>query len=189
MKQQINGWKREMKLNIKSLFGNIDNKNSETMASYVENVSSLEDNPAQTISLKKRFPSKAIIIICAILAIVIAVSIIFIPSKFIRVKREALNIAGSVKTDNKTYFTIDTYPEEYAQFDELALAIILPRTQEQALKAIQYANDALGFNGSVYNKMLNTTAIMGRQSEENKKYRVTWTYHPDYGLEVTYEKK
>ena len=55
MKQQINGWKREMKLNIKSLFGNIDNKNSETLASYVEHVSSLEDNPAQTISLKKRF--------------------------------------------------------------------------------------------------------------------------------------
>ena len=30
---------------------------------------------------------------------------------------------------------------------------------------------------------------MGRQSEENEKYRVKWSYHPDDGLEVTYEKK
>ncbi len=30
---------------------------------------------------------------------------------------------------------------------------------------------------------------MGQQSEENKKFRVSWTYHPDRGLEVLYEKK
>lgn len=36
--------------------------------------------------------------------------------------------------------------------------------------------------------MLETSARMGRQREENDKYRVTWTYHPDEGLEVTYEK-
>ena len=48
---------------------------------------------------------------------------------------------------------------------------------------------ALGFSDSLYQDMLNTSAIMGRQSEENEKYRVKWSYHPDDGLEVTYEKK
>ena len=37
--------------------------------------------------------------------------------------------------------------------------------------------------------MMKTTALMGRQEEETKKYRVSWTYHPDRGLEVTYEEK
>ena len=67
-------------------------------------------------------------------------------------------------------------------------ALLASRTQEKALEAIKYVNKELGFNGSLYNRMLETNAIMGRQSEENDKYRVTWTYHPDEGLEVTYEK-
>ena len=37
--------------------------------------------------------------------------------------------------------------------------------------------------------MMKTTALMGRQSAETDKYKVSWTYHPDNGLEVTYEKK
>lgn len=35
---------------------------------------------------------------------------------------------------------------------------------------------------------METNALMGRQREENDKYRVSWTYHPNRGLEVTYEK-
>jgi len=50
-------------------------------------------------------------------------------------------------------------------------------------------NTKLGFSDAVYRKMLQTSALMGRQSEENSKYRVSWTYHPDSGLEVMYEKK
>ena len=34
-----------------------------------------------------------------------------------------------------------------------------------------------------------TRSMDGRQSDENDKYKVTWTYHPDKGLEVMYEKK
>ena len=37
--------------------------------------------------------------------------------------------------------------------------------------------------------MLKTNALMGRQTEENDKYKVAWSYHPDDGLEVTYSKK
>lgn len=73
--------------------------------------------------------------------------------------------------------------------DAISVAYLLPRAQENALEAIKYANKQLGFNGFLYSKMMETTALMGRQSEENDKYKVSWTYHPDEGLEVTYEKK
>ncbi len=119
----------------------------------------------------------AIIAVAAIAVIAIAL-IVFIPSKFERVKSECVHIAGMV-TGSGDYFMLDTLPD----------LMILPDTEENALKAIKYANEELGFNGSVYSQMMNTTALMGRQSAENDKYRVSWTYHPDDGLEVTYEKK
>lgn len=84
---------------------------------------------------------------------------------------------------------IDTLPDEYKNMDATTKALLLPDVQKNALDAIKYANEELGFNGSVYSQMMNTTALMGRQSAENDKYRVSWTYHPDDGLEVTYEKK
>ena len=73
--------------------------------------------------------------------------------------------------------------------DSRVAELLKPQAQEDALKAIQYANEELGFSGSVYSQMLKTSALMGRQSEENSKYKVSWTYHPDEGLEVTYTEK
>ena len=45
----------------------------------------------------------------------------------------------------------------------------------------------LGFNSSVYEKMGHTTALMGRQETSNDICTVSWTYHPDKGLEVLIE--
>ena len=130
--------------------------------------------------MKNQFTEKKLIILGGIvIAAVILALVIFVPSKFERVRNECLKIAGMV-TGSGDYFMIDTYPEGIYVF---------PDTQEKALEAIKYANEELGFNGSVYSQMMKTTALMGRQSAENDKYRVSWTYHPDDGLEVTYEKK
>lgn len=90
---------------------------------------------------------------------------------------------------NGDYFTIDTYPDSYENIDDNLKALLLPDIEKNALEAIRYANEELGFNDSVYSKMMKTTALMGRQNEETDKYKVSWTYHPDNGLEVTYEKK
>ncbi len=144
----------------------------------VENVEAV----AKPKSKKKKI---AIIGVIAIVAIAVA---IFCPSKFERVKTKCVHIAGQV-TGSGDYFMIDTYPDHYKNMDDLVVSIMLPDTQENALEAIRYANEELGFNGSVYSNMLRTSALMGRQSAENDKYRVSWTYHPDDGLEVTYEKK
>lgn len=140
-------------------------------------------------SLKKKLSKKKLIIIGAIAVVVIVIAaIILIPSKFERVKHECVQIAGMV-TSGKGYFTLDTDPDDWENMDPVLKALLISDVQQNTLDAIRYANEELGFNGSVYNKMMETTALMGRQTEENSKYKVSWTYHPDDGLEVTYEKK
>ena len=38
-------------------------------------------------------------------------------------------------------------------------------------------------------KITNTRAIDGTQTDENDKIKLTWTYHPDNGLSIIFEKK
>ncbi len=123
----------------------------------------------------------------AILVVIIAIALLY-ESEFEKVRKETLQIAGCI-TGSGDYFMVDTYPDEYKTMDKALASILLPNAEVNALKAIKYANEALGFNGSLYSQMIRTSALMGRQSAENEKYRVSWTYHPDDGLEVTYEKK
>lgn len=164
-------------------------------AEVAENIQPAEipaENPVEAeapVADKPKMSKKKLAIIAAAAIAVIAIAlIIFIPSKFERVKSECVQIAGIV-TGSGDYFILDTLPDTYENMDETVKALLLPGAQENALEAIRYANEELGFNGSVYSQMMNTTALMGRQSAENDKYRVSWTYHPNDGLEVTYEKK
>ena len=55
--------------------------------------------------------------------------------------------------------------------------------------SIEDMNEKLGLPESLNNDMLETTWSMGKQSETFKDagVTVTWTYHPDKGLEVTYK--
>ena len=159
-----------------------------------------ESNPADAVpetEAKVKLPKikklnltkKQIVIMVAAAVAVIAVALVlFLPSKFESVKNECVQIAGQV-SGSGDYFELDTYPDMYENMDETLVSILSANTQKKTLEAIRYANKELGFNGSVYSKMMETTALMGRQSEENDKYKVSWTYHPDDGLEVTYEKK
>lgn len=132
----------------------------------------------------KRFKTdkKLWVISAGALIVIIALAfIIFYPTKLERVQDECLHIAGIIGTE-KNGFSIDTkpYPNESANTSSL---------QTRALQAIKHANEELGFDSSVYTRMINTTFLMGRQTAENDKYKVSWTYHPDDGLEVTYQKK
>lgn len=147
------------------------------------------DTADTSATSKPKATKKKVVIIAAAVVAIIAIALIFlIPSKFERVKNECVQIAGMI-TGSGDYFMIDTYPDSYENMDEMLQAVLIPGAQENALEAIKYANKELGFNGSVYSRMMETNALMGRQYEENDKYEVSWTYHPDDGLEVTYEKK
>lgn len=56
------------------------------------------------------------------------------------------------------------------------------------LKDVQKVNEALGLPDWVWQEMLSTRAIDGRQKEVLDYVTVSWTYHPKKGLEVTYRK-
>ena len=54
---------------------------------------------------------------------------------------------------------------------------------------IEQVNIDLGFSAALSEKMNTTSWDMGRQTQENDDYIVSWTFHPDKGLEVMYEVK
>ena len=56
-----------------------------------------------------------------------------------------------------------------------------------ALLAIKLVNSALGLPDSLYDKMTTTRALDGRQSAKYGNVEVSWSYHPDQGMEIVYE--
>lgn len=156
-----------------------------------ETVSPAEDSTETTVTAKPK-SKKKIIVICSVMLVAIIAGVVafafLYKSEFQRVKDECLKIAGMI-SGKDDYFTIDTYPDIYEAEGAFKTDFLIQESREGALEAIKYANEEFNFNSSLYSKMLETNALMGRQSEENDKYKVSWTYHPEKGLEVTYEKK
>lgn len=124
-----------------------------------------------------------------ILVVALVIVMLFLPSHFERVKDDAVDIAGRISSRGEGNFTIDTYPYEDTNMNPGVIAFLAKETQDKALEAIQYVNEEFGFSSYLFNQMMETTASMGTLSDENDKYRVTWNYHPDKGLEVTYYEK
>lgn len=58
---------------------------------------------------------------------------------------------------------------------------------EDSSNAIQRINKDLGFTDKLWDRMLSTRSIDGKQYDYVDGYQVSWTYHPDKGLEVRYE--
>lgn len=87
---------------------------------------------------------------------------------------------ASVGSDG-SYLSIDTNPFDW---DDDGLAF------SEANTAIKKVNNALGLPDSLYSDMGETSALDGKQSEtfSEQGITVTWKYHPDNGLEVTYKK-
>lgn len=77
-----------------------------------------------------------------------------------------------------SYLSIDTNPYDW---DDDGLAYV------EAYYAIEAVNNALGLPSSLLNDMGETTGADGKQTETFGDITVTWKYHPDRGLEVTYK--
>lgn len=79
-----------------------------------------------------------------------------------------------------SYLSIDTNPYDIDDY-----------TTTGSIQAIIDVNSALGLPDYVLDDMGSTTAMMGRQSEDfsDLGISVSWSYHPDKGLEVTYKAK
>lgn len=80
--------------------------------------------------------------------------------------------------DDSSYLTIDTNPYNQKGGDS--------RLIEAGLDHIETLNKALGLPDWLYEEMLKTRALDGRQKESFDNVTVTWSYHPDQGMEVIY---
>lgn len=83
--------------------------------------------------------------------------------------------------NDQSYLSVDTNPYDYDDGDY--------RFMFDVNDAIEKINRKLGLPDSLYEDMNRTSWSMGKQEEvfENIGLKVTWTYHPDKGLEVTYK--
>lgn len=132
---------------------------------------------------KKKKITAAIIAGVSVLSVcLIAVIIIVIVSVASGGGRDFNKMYGNIAlndwceiAEDGSWMVIDTNPLDIEDDDDLA-----------AFYAIEEINNELGFSSSLWRRMQNTSALNGQQSDTTDQYEVTWSYHPDHGLEVMY---
>lgn len=77
--------------------------------------------------------------------------------------------------DDGSYIALDTNPFNFEG-----------HTADGSIEAVQDINSNLGLPDYVYQRMIGTRAIDGTQMYEQDNISVSWTYHPDTGLEILY---
>ena len=139
---------------------------------------------AQTRGKSRKTPIIAAIAAVGVIAVIAVVLINFTGKKvdFNKLYDEYCSpyFWATVGSDG-SYLLIDTNPYDW---DDDGLAY------PEAYTAIKEVNSALGLPDSLINEMGKTTGADGKQTEkfDNLGIIVSWKYHPDIGLEVTYKK-
>lgn len=82
------------------------------------------------------------------------------------------------------FLSIDTNPYDFDSDSSMSTYYM-----SMALSAIRSINSKLELPSYLYDEMLGTRALDGRQTYSGTKVDVAWKYHPDSGLEVRYTKK
>ena len=78
--------------------------------------------------------------------------------------------------DDWSFIIVDTNPDDKDDYYNKA-----------SFDLVRNLNQAMEFPSSVMERMIRTTFVQGIQTYEGKKFEVSWTFHPDKGLCVTYE--
>ena len=131
-----------------------------------------------------------------ILAVIVIAVIISVSSyltsfeHYVDLMLDEYPFADNARASDGSYLKMDTNIYDKDPDDMTYSQYILYTSQlNDTLDGIKWMNEKLGFSSSVYDDMMETNSLMGRQSASNDKYKVSWTYHPNKGLEVKYEKK
>ena len=147
-------------------------------------ISSVEVIPTSSTPTAKFNNKRIILFIAILLLLLVGAGFLFQRNKGPNFKKLYDEYCQSTWADvgsDGSYLSIDTNP-----FDEDDNGLAYPA----AYRAIKNINDALGLPDSLINDMGSTTSIDGKQSETFDEIQVTvsWRYHPDKGLEVSYKK-
>lgn len=158
---------------------------------YGKQQENVEKKPDIHISRKKLIII-GIIIAAVVISLIIAIAVSVSSSnsddddsdeesKTISFRRVYNSIGDSyyvtIASDN-SYIEVDTNPLDLEDFSSTT-----------AWELIEEINEKLGLPESLYKKMGQTRALDGRISQTYDDITVSWTYHPDHGLEVLYEKE
>ena len=127
---------------------------------------------------------KPIIGLGVIMAIVVLLSIILNASKTVNFQKlydEHCMFTWAELAEDGSYLSIDTNPYD---LDDKGLAY------PDALYAVEDINKELGLPSSLIKEIKETTGADGKQTRtyEDLGLEITWKYHPDRGLEITYAK-
>ena len=142
-------------------------------------IRAFNDNINAQQAKKKASPIKIIGIVAAVIVVLALLANIGSGSRdFNDMFSEYAHESWCEIASDGSWMRMDTNP--YDLDDEIDM---------DAADAIEEVNEELGFSDSVYQRMLETRALDGRQTAESDHYTASWTYHPDDGLEVMYERK
>lgn len=168
------------------------NNCGEKNENYIEEIASVESEAKNNVTESKEKNKNVIIasVVIAIIAIIVIIVVIVIPkgedssesgSKAVTFKSIYNELDDSyyvtLASDN-SYLKIDTNPLNLDDF-----------SSSEAWELVEKTNRKLKLPESIDEKMQHTRAMDGRISETYKNITVSWTYHPDKGLEIIYEKK
>lgn len=154
------------------------------------NVSSAINQFNAGVEQKKQQKKKTpIIIAVAAVAVIVIIALVakggFGTKKFDKMYSDIAGESWCTIASDGSYMKLDTNPKD-KDSDDLTWSdyesYVTP-----ANDAIERINKELGFPDALMEKMNTTTWSQGKQTDSNDKYKVTWTYHPDKGLEVLYE--
>ncbi len=130
---------------------------------------------------KKKDKKKPLIIVAVILVIVIALIALSGGGSKSDFNTMYSSIAGEswceIATDG-TWMKLDTNPYDLDDYNNTT-----------AWSKIKTVLNDLGFPSSVSEEMAETRALDGKQTASTDEYEVSWTYHPDSGLETMFKVK
>lgn len=138
-----------------------------------------EFNANVTIANKKRHRKSLII---GIVAVAVVIVLIIVIKTFTGESKDFNKMYSDISSESwcqigsdGSYMRLDTNPYDLEDAYEM-----------DAYRKIKEVNKELGLPESVLDDMEHTTALDGKQTAETDKITVSWRYHPDNGLEVTY---
>ena len=157
-----------------------------------ETATTTEEKAPKGFITKLKTDKRLWAIVGGIVAVIVIIVIIAVSSYrtsfkyYVNELLERYPFADNARSADGSSFSMDTNPFDRDPDD---MDYVDRRKINDTLDGIKWMNQQLGFSSSVYDDMIETTYLMGRQSSSNDKYKVSWTYHPNKGLEVEYEKK
>ena len=160
----------------------IDKETSEVSEAQINSVSSQEAIKQKGINIKKL--PKNILVLGGIVLLIIIILIVLICNigggvNLKKIYNKYCNSIWSEVASDGSYLYIDTNPYD-DEDDGVAYY--------EAYIAIKNVNKELGLPDSVLNDMERTTSADVKQTAVFDNINVSWRYHPDKGLEVTYKK-